>query len=177
MSYERRGRYEEARRQLEILVAANSAHHEGRVRLAVLLRRMGQPAAAERMLLEIIAEQPPEWLLSLAYQTLAQLLGRQDRYAEAIVQLERSRRRLPGDQALGLMLAYALDRDGRRQAAAAQLRELPPARAGRTARYRYSDEPAAALGLLHDTVRQSVAVRLPLLGRVLADGVAAGPAP
>jgi Flp pilus assembly protein TadD len=147
------------------------------VRLAILLRRMGEAGEAERLLRTVVAERPPDWLLTLSYQTLAQLLGRQERYAEAVETLELARRRLPGDQTLELLLAYALDRTGERRAAERLLAELPPADAAASARYRYADRPAAALGLLRETVRQSVTVRLPVLAMALRPEPAGGEAP
>jgi tetratricopeptide (TPR) repeat protein len=177
VSYERKGRYLDARRQLEALVSANSAHHEGRVRLAILLGRTGQPEEAERLLQAVVAERPPPWLLSLAYQSLARLLIREGRLAEATARLERARIRLPEDQAVHLLLAYALDRGGDRRRASSLLAGLPPAVAAVSPRYRYSDEPAAALGLLHETLRQSITVRLPVLAVALGVERSGGPAP
>ena len=176
VSYERKGRYLDARRQLEALVSANSAHHEARVRLAILLRRIGQREEAEHLLGALIAEQPSAWLLSLAYQTLAQLLIRDGRFSEAAVQLEQARGRLPEDQVLHLLRAYTLDRSGERQAVRELLAGLPPAEAAVTPRYRYSDEAAVALGLLHETLRQSVTVRLPVLALALDVERSGGPA-
>ncbi len=178
VSYERSGRFDDARRQLGILVGANAAHLEGRLRLAVLQRRSGRLAAAERQVKELIGERPPDWLLSLAYQTLAHVLGARDRHAEAVEHLRRATARLPRDQALHLLLAYALDRRGERAAAAEVLADLPPAAtAGATPRYRYSDAPAEALGLLWVTLEQSITVRLPILAQVLRQETAGGPAP
>ncbi|MFQ5350413.1 MAG: hypothetical protein ACE5EG_08230, partial [Thermoanaerobaculia bacterium] len=155
---------------------ANSAHHEARVRLAILLRRLGEAAQAERLLRAVVAERPPAWLLSLGYQTLAQLLIREARLGEAVAELEEAGHRLPGDQALRVLLAYALDRSGERRAVQRTLANLPLGDAAVTPRYRYSDEPAAALGLLRETLRQSVTVRLPVLTRVLGAGRAGGTA-
>jgi len=168
VSYERKGRYEDAQRQLEELVAANSAHYEARVRLAILLRRVGDTAEAEPLLRGVLAERPPAWLLSLGYQTLAQVLIRDGRLAEAVTVLEDGRKRLPGDQVLQVLLAYALDRSGERRAIQSILADLPLGDAAVTPRYRYSDEPAAALGLLRETLRQSVTVRLPVLALALS---------
>ena len=169
VSYERKGRYDDARRQWELLVAANSAHHEARVRLAVLLRRMGETEQSERLLRAVLAERPPGWLLSLAYQTLAQLLIREARLGEALEAIDEGLGRRPGDQALQVLLAYARDRSGERLAVRETLSGLSLDSAGISPRYRYSDEPAEALGLLRETLRQSVTVRLPVLAQALAE--------
>lgn len=169
VSYERKGRYLDARRELEALVAANSAHYEARVRLAILLRRLGEARQAEELLRSLVAEQPPGWLLLLGYQTLGQLLIRQDRLDEAVAALEEARRRLPEDQVIHLLLAFALDRGGSRGAVREVLAGMPLAQAAATARYRYSDQPAAALGLLRETLRQSLMVRLPALALALGE--------
>lgn len=176
VSYERKGRYGDARHQLEILVSANSAHYEARVRLGILLHRVDQPAEAERVLSAVVAERPPDWLLSLGYQTLAQVLIRQARLSEAVAVLEEARKRLPGDQAAQLLLAYALDRSGERQAVQETLEELPPAEAAASPRFYYSDRPVVALGLLRETLRQSFTVRLTVLAVVLGADQAGGPA-
>ena len=169
VSYERKGRYDDARRQLQALVAGNSAHQEARVRLAILLRRVGRPEEAEVLLRAVIAESPPAWLLSLGYQTLAQLMIRDGRLTEAVSALEEAGERLPGDQAIRLLLAYALDRSGERLALRETLVALPAAEAGKTPRYRYSYEPAVSVGLLRDTLGQSITVRLPVLADALSD--------
>ena len=174
VSYERKGRYDDARRQLQELVAANSAHHEARVRLAILLRRVGRLEEAEALLRAIIAERPRPWLLSLGYQTLAQLMIRDGRLTEAVSALEEAGERLPGDQAIQVLLAYALDRSGARLAVRETLAGLPAAEAGATPRYRYSYEPAVALGLLRDTLGQSITVRLPVLAGPRRAGGSAG---
>ena len=177
VSYERRGRYKEARQALEALISVNSAHFEGRVRLAILLRRMGEAAEAERLLRAVLAERPPSWLLSLAYQTLAQVLIRDQRYGEAAAVLEDGRRRLPDDQVLRILEAYALDRKGDWRSVRRTLAELPLGSAGVTPRYRYSDRPAAAVGLMRETLRQSVTVRLPILALALGSERPVGGAP
>ena len=159
VSYERKGRFEDARRQLEALVSANSAHYEARVRLAILLRRLGERQEAERLLRAVVSERPPTWLLSLAYQTLGQLLIRETRLAEAVALLAQAGERLPGDQAVV------------RQA----LADLPLVAAGVTPRFRYSDEPPVALGLMRETLRQSVTVRLPVLALVVGAEHSGGP--
>lgn len=175
VSYERKGRYADAREELRTLVSANSAHYEARVRLAILLRRTGEPREAERLLRALVAEQPPNWILSLGYQTLGQLLLRQSRLTEAVAVLEEACARLPGDPVVRLLLAFSLDRSGERRAVQELLAGMPMAEAARTARYRYSDEPAAALGLQRETLRQSLTVRLPLLALALGERSAGGP--
>jgi tetratricopeptide (TPR) repeat protein len=167
VSYDRKGRYDEAREQFEALVASNTAHQEARVRLAILLLRTGDLQQAEPLLRTVVAEQPPEWLLSLSYQTLGQLLIAKGRVREAIQVLAGGGIRLPGDQAIQVLRAYALDRDGRRREVQGVLAEMPLSEAGRTARFRYSDRPAAALELLRETLLQSVVVRLPVLASAL----------
>jgi predicted Zn-dependent protease len=175
VSYERKGRYEDAREQLEMLAAANSAHYEARVRLAILLRRLGKPEEAEVLLRAVIGERPPAWILSLAFQTLGQLLIRDARLGEAVDQLERAADRLPGDQAIQVLLAYALDRSGERRQVKRTVAALPLGEAAGSPRYRYSDEPAAGLGLLRETLRQSVTVRLPVLALALGAERRGGP--
>ena len=177
VSYERRGRYKEARQALESLISANSAHYEGRVRLAILLRRLGETAEAERLLRAVLAERPPSWLLSLAYQTLGQLLIRDQRYGEAARVLDDGRRRLPDDQVLSILEAYALDRTGEWRSVRRTLAELPLGSAGVTPRYLYSDRPAAAVGLMRETLRQSITVRLPILALALDGERSRGGAP
>ncbi len=169
ISYERMGRYLTAREELRALVTGSSQNMEARLRLAVMMERTGDFKDCERTLRKLVRERPADWLLSLAYQTLARVVGRRRDFDEAVRLLEQAVDRLPDDQRLQLLLAYCLDRAGRPREAA-QLVERVPVEAlgaGRTHRYHYTESPAAALAPLRKRLDQAVAVRLPRLARAL----------
>ncbi len=113
MLYEKLGEYEAARYHLEALVSAAPAHAEGWLRLATLQRRLGRPEECEAALGRVIGQRPAGWILSLAYQTLAQELFDRESFGEGLRFLDEAEMLLPGDPALGLARAYALDRLGR----------------------------------------------------------------
>lgn len=179
ISYERTARFEDAEHHLRLLLSANSANVEARLRLAVLALRAGQHATAERDARTVVSERVPDWQLSLAYQVLARALAAGGRYPELVRELRPAVRRLPADPVLTLLLAYALDRTGAKHEAERLRRGLPVGGglAGRTPRFRYADPAAIDLGALEETVRQSVTVRLPLLAAALRRGDGEGSAP
>jgi tetratricopeptide (TPR) repeat protein len=138
------GDWYEAARYLERLVAENSDHYEGRLRLAVNQARLGSHRASEQLLRELLAEPAPEWLLALGYQELAQILVGDGRTDEAVELLREGLRKLPESQRLRIQLAHALDTALRPREAAAIVDELEAAggQLESSPRVRYAEWPA-----------------------------------
>jgi predicted Zn-dependent protease len=103
------GQWYEAARNLQALVEEHPAHYEGRLRLAVNRYRLGSARAAERLLRQLVAEAAPEWIVTLGYQELAQLMVDEGRNDEAVLLLREAIFRLPRNQRLRIQLAHALD--------------------------------------------------------------------
>jgi tetratricopeptide (TPR) repeat protein len=144
---EKSGLYEAARKRLVDLVDLNAKNMEARFRLAIMLERTGQPHRCELTLRRILREGADDWLLSLSYQTLARILGRGGRFAEAVAVLEEGARVVPGDHRLLLQLAYGLKRSGRQREAAELLARIPRRDESRHlgARHRYTESPDSVL--------------------------------
>ena len=172
--FERQGEYEKATPLLREIEAAGPAADEGRLRLAIQLIRLGEPAEAEAHLLTLI-EQPikePRWIYSLAYQQLARLLMDREEFESAVELLEGATRALRGDPTLPILLAYVSDRSGRPSGKAELTMALREAGGPDTdsPRYRYSQMPRHALEELRASLRGESAAQLPVLAQALSDG-------
>ncbi len=170
VSYEWLGRYQDAAELLERLLGLTAIHSEARLRLAILRRRTGASAEAEREFNRVLSEGAPPWLLSLSYQGLAGVLWEQERFAEAVELLRRGRLRLTADQRLYLLSAHALDRTGRSADARRLLSSMPVDGSLRTPRFLYGESLTSALLSLRESVERGVVVRLPLLAGAIEDG-------
>lgn len=164
LDHERRGEYAPAAAHLQRLLDIEPRSGEGRLRLGLNLRRMGEPRLAGRWLRRVIDDGAEEWLLALAYQELARLLIAQGRPERAVKLLETGVRRLPRQRRLAVLLAYAHDRNGEshdgREALAAGLAR--PDGVGPSPRLLYSRRPQDHGGpggpdlLSHSTARLAV---------------------
>lgn len=138
---ERMGRFQEAVECLQRLIAVRPGHVEGRLRLAVNLRRTSQRRAAEGELRDLVKRRGvADWIRSLAYQELAASYLAAGRIDAARTLLTDGRRRLPADEKIALQLAFvdeALGRDGESDSLAAGLRPRP----GTAPRRRYTEWP------------------------------------
>lgn len=167
VNYEWFGRYDEASNLLEHLVDLAATHQEGRLRLGIMRQRAGDHAEAERHFRQILREGAPPWLLSLAYQALAELLIEGERYSEAVEVLERGCSRLVGDQRLQLVSAYALERSGLSAEAGRLLTQLPIDGSFGTPRFRYGESLTGPLRTMRQGIDRGVTVRMPLLARAV----------
>ncbi len=170
--FERHGEYAKALPVLEELARAAPASPEGRLRLAVQLRRAGRSEAGEAVLRGLIEERvrEPLWVYSLAYQELARLLIEREAFGEAAALAETAARNLPGDPTLPILRAYASDRTGRPSGKAelgAALRDSA-SRGLVSPRYRYSQMPRQALEQLRASLRGESAAQLPTLAEALS---------
>ncbi|HEX6203779.1 MAG TPA: tetratricopeptide repeat protein, partial [Thermoanaerobaculia bacterium] len=153
---------------LRRLISVDPKAPEGRVRLAINLLRLGQTAEATTLLERLIGEDNPEWVLSLAYQTLATERLRGGDAAGAAALLRRGAARLPGQPRLRVQLAYALDRAGSPGEASDMLARLDGAGGGPSPRHQYNLWPEGGRDELERQLVQAGLVRLPRLAAALA---------
>jgi tetratricopeptide (TPR) repeat protein len=120
------GQYPAVVESLERLVRLLPEHGEGRLRLAVNLRRLGKVEEAEEQLRRGLEEDASDWIAILSYQELAELEYSEGRGEEAVELLRQARERFPDNQRLHVQLAALLDRLGRPAEAREALDQLDP---------------------------------------------------
>lgn len=154
-AHERQGRYRRALRYLRRLVNARPDSFEGRLRLAINLDRSERTPEAIGHLETLIRQQPPEWILSLAYQELARWRHRQGSAAAARDLLERGLERLPSDPVLAIGSAYfdELEGLGGQEVDVAAALERSAGASGPPPRYRYSLHPRELLDRVREKLR------------------------
>lgn len=167
--YERHGQYEQTVFYLEQLTRIDPLDREGRLRLAVNLRRVGREREAGEKLRQLVRGPENDWILSLAYQELARILTDNGDHISAKMLLEESVQRLPSDPSIPIQLAYLSERDdeveedtdllGSLRRCAAEGMESP--------RYLYSQTPAGALADLRRVLSRERNERLSLLAAAL----------
>ena len=167
---EKTGDYEESVRVLERLVALDPKSPEGRLRLAVNLRRLGKRDRAAEGLRGLVSEDNPPWVLAVAYEELASMLLDDGHPREAVALLDAAVGRLPGEGRLLVQLAYALDRAGDTARSRQVLARLAPSDEDRegSPRHQYNRWPSSDLMDPGSPLQQAGMVRLPALGSALA---------
>lgn len=174
---ERHGEYREVLPHLESLVLLDPENHEGHLRLGVTLARLERHDEARGVFDRLLASEPPDWILSVAYQEAARNLAHQGRTMAAWDLLEEGTERLPDDPTLPIQLAYLSDRatsgiGGFRLDEVLHRREAPE---GPSPRYRYSEAPRTAIDAVRMELRRESTERLRILARALtASGMGAG---
>ena len=157
MSAEKGGQLEGAAALLQQLVGAHPESAHGRLRLGVVLRRMGRTADATRTLQPLTTPAAaPRWIAGLAYQELAAIehaAGRRDRAEEVLRQgIERV-----GIQGLYVQLAFYLDERHRPDDAVAVMNSMPlEGDVESSGRHLYNGLPFAEIA----AARQEVEARL-----------------
>ena len=112
--FERQGSYERALPYLEDLLRRDRDHREARLRLAINLLRLERRPEGEAELQRLRHDPQDDWILSLAYQELANLAARDGDHAGARRLLIEASERLPEDPSLAVQIAYLTDRIGGR---------------------------------------------------------------
>jgi tetratricopeptide (TPR) repeat protein len=170
--YERLGNYGPAVETLRKLVQFNPKSAEGRLRLALNLRRTGDVRQAAQELHELVSESNPPWTLTVAYTELANLYLDQHREGAAVTLLRHAVDRLPDQDRLYIQLAYALDRqrqflEARRVLARLAARDHHLNNGGPSPRHRYAKGTSFDLRKARDQVTNAARTRQPLLATVL----------
>ena len=163
--YERSGNTGAAVTEFEALYSAHPEVHEGRLRLAVNRAHLGSTAAAEELLRNLLPETSPMWIRILAFQELGGLLIAEGRIGEAVALLDEGVARIPGNQRLQILLAYALDSAQYPREAATVIEEIGTrsSQQSTSPRYQYSAWPEFDAGRVRETLVASEAVGLPAL--------------
>ncbi len=169
MLHEAGGDYEEAEKLLRRLVSKDPGNRRGRLHLAVNSRRLGETRRALKLLEECVAEEPANWITALAYQELAALQAAEKKPRQAIATLERALERLPDQQALYLLLAAQLDRNGQHSRATTVLQRLDARgpRASASPRLVYGQPPSSDILHSRQTLADSVRKLLPTLSETV----------
>ena len=156
-SHEKSGRFENAATLLQQLVQAHPDSDHGRLRLGVVLRRLGRGPEATRVL-EPLAQkaETPRWIAGIAYQELAAIeraAGRGQRGEEILRQgIERV-----GTQGLYIQLAYYLDERQRSDEAVAVLNTMPlSGDLESSGRHLYNGPPLAEIAAARRQVEERV---------------------
>jgi tetratricopeptide (TPR) repeat protein len=176
--YEKNAQTESAVKHLRRLLEVDPGSIEGRLRLALNLRRLQDHGAeAAKLLTELTAVKEPSWAMPLAFQELARLDSDTGKTAEAEKVLRQALERYPNDLRLHIQLAAVLDRRGAPGEATALVEKALALPMGEeaSARFLYNtvrpDSFAAARTFLDENSRS----RLPVLAQALgAPPVAAG---
>ncbi len=156
-----------ARRALE----TEPGNAEGRLRLALNLKRLNQMDEARKLLEELTAAGDPYWLTPLAYQELARLHSQEGRPAEAEEVLHRALERFPEDARLTVQLAAVLDRKGAAREATGLVEKAlasSSSREANSARYLYNTVRAEAFAAARTFLAENSRARLPVLATALS---------
>ncbi len=172
VNHEKIGDWETAAEHLTTLVEAYPQDGEGRLRLAVNLRRLERKKAAQRHLEEVLAGEHPRWVLSLASQELARHEIEGGDLDRAVEILDAAIARLPGSQKLYLQLAFLHDARQEPEAARRTLVEMSLRASSRdpSSRRRYTRWPTAALEETRRELAAETASRRGELAAALAAG-------
>jgi tetratricopeptide (TPR) repeat protein len=178
--YEKMGDYRRAVEILERLVELEPKSAEGRLRLALSRRRLGDEEGARRELSRLLAENNPPWTLTVAYSEMAGAYLAEDRAPEASRLLRQALDRLGGEECLLIQLAFALDRQRKFLEARQVLDRLRTGGGaggadGPSPRHRYTSWPQQGHEDVWDALGRGSAARLPLLAAAL-EGLAASTA-
>lgn len=174
-NFEKVGSYEEALPALDAALRLDRDNSEAWLRGALCLKRTGDLERAESKLRDLVEERPDEWILSVAYQEIANIQLSQGDSERALAVLAEGLERMPGNQQLTIQRALLLDRAGKPIEAARLLEALQPTSAeGDTARYHYNRWPVAWMARTREAVRRAAELKRPALEQALA---ASGAAP
>jgi tetratricopeptide (TPR) repeat protein len=151
---------------------------EAQLRLAVNLGRTGAAREARGILRQLVRDPAPPWVITLAYEELAQLLIQGGSLKDAAQTLEEAVERFPSAQRFRIQLAAVLDRAGEVRASrevVGRLDRLLAQGAGSEAespRFRYGEGPAEAFEMAERASREGSNSRLRWLNEALASQTA-----
>lgn len=172
--YEKNARAESAVKLLRQVLTVDPANAEGRLRLALNLKRMEQTGESQKLLEGLAADKEPSWVTPLAYQELARLATDRGKSSEAEKVLRQAVERFPGDLRLRIQLAAVLDRRGAPGEATALIEKAlessgSSAKTGdvSTARYLYNAVRADEFAPTRTYLDESSKSRLQMLAQAL----------
>jgi Flp pilus assembly protein TadD len=177
-AHERAGNYHRAAERLLELLRLAPEHREGRLRMAVNLDRLGETEQARRLLSEITAETPSDWVATVAYQELGRIHRQAGRLESAEQVFRRGLERFPSDGRLRTQLAYVLDFQRRPQEALEVVAKIRDGETSRepTPRRLYGMGPQEAYHEVVSGLKDSSDTRMPRLARLVNGTVGDRPA-
>jgi len=171
MIYEKNAQPESAVKYLRRALEVDASNPEGKLRLALNLKRLKQLDESRRLLEELTAASDPSWVTPLAYQELARLDSDQDKADEAEKVLRRALERFPDDARLTIQLAAVLDRKGAGREATALVEKIlssPSSREASSSRYLYNAVRPEAFAEARTFLAENSRSRLAVLAQALS---------
>ncbi|HSS50456.1 MAG TPA: tetratricopeptide repeat protein [Thermoanaerobaculia bacterium] len=168
--YEKNAQTESAIKHLRRALAVEPGNVEGRLRLALNLRRQDpQAAEAAKLLTDLTAVTEPSWATPLAFQELARLDADEGKTAEAEKVLRQALKRYPNDLRLHIQLAAVLDRRGAPGEATALVEKALTLPMGEeaSARFLYNTVRPDAFAAARTFLAENSRSRLPVLAQAL----------
>jgi tetratricopeptide (TPR) repeat protein len=168
--YEKNAQTESAVKHLRHVLEVEPGNIEGRLRLAMNLRRQPDhgPEAA-KLLTDLTAVTEPSWAMPLAFQELARLDSDEGKTAEAEKVLRQALKRYPNDLRLHVQLAAVLDRRGAPGEATALVEKALTLPMGEeaSARFLYNTVRPDAFAAARTFLAENSRSRLPVLAQAL----------
>ena len=172
--YEKNAQPGSAVKYLRRALETDPGSAEGKLRLALNLKRLDQQEEARKLLEELAAAADSTWVTPLAYQELARLHSDREQTAEAEKVLRRALERLPDDARLTVQLAAVLDRRGEAREATALVEKILTSAATResvSSRYLYNTVRPEAFAESRSFLDENARARLPVLAQALSVAV------
>lgn len=167
--YEKNGNYKSTEEVLLQLLAVDPVHAEGRLRLAVTLRRLEKPGEAQKLFEGLVESGEVSWVNALAFQELALLHASEEKMSAAEKVLRTAIERYPQDTRLHIQLAAVLDRRGQGAEAGALVEKTLtfPAEGVSSARWLYNSSRPDMFEEARTFLAESSRSRLPMLAQAL----------
>jgi Tfp pilus assembly protein PilF len=169
--YEKNAQTESAVKYLRRALETDPGNPEGKLRLALNLKRLKQLEESRKLLEELTAASDPSWVTPLAYQELARLDSDQEKVAEAEKVLRRALERFPDDARLTIQLAAVLDRKGAGREATLLIEKIlssPASREASSSRYLYNAVRPEAFAEARSFLAENSRSRLAVLAQALS---------
>lgn len=168
--FEKNAQTESAVKHLRRVLEVEPGNVEGRLRLAMNLRRQPDhgPEAA-KLLTDLTAVTEPSWAMPLAFQELGRLYSDEGKTAEAEKVLRQGLKRYPNDLRLHVQLAAVLDRRGAPGEATALVEKALTLPMGEeaSARFLYNTVRPDAFAAARTFLAENSRSRLPVLAQAL----------
>ncbi|MEM1245999.1 MAG: hypothetical protein AAGK22_06480 [Acidobacteriota bacterium] len=164
---ERQGAVEAARTSAQKAFELDRGLHRNRLRLAVLLRRLGAEERALDHFRSLLFEAEDDADRTLACQEIALVLKRQRRPTDAIEQLDSCLARTSRKTEIYPLLIHLLERAGQDRRARELAATPPPAPTVPTARLVYAEVPERLLTTVRESSERSLRLSAPALATVL----------
>jgi tetratricopeptide (TPR) repeat protein len=174
--FEKNSQAESAVKYLRRALEVDPGNPEGRLRLAMNLKRLNKLDETRNLLEGLTAAGDPSWVTPLAFQELARLLTDEEKPDAAEKVLRRAIERFPDDARLTIQLAAVLDRKGEGREATVLVQKVlasPASSAASSSRYLYNTVRPEAFAEARTFLAENSRSRLPVLAQALTAQVEA----